>query len=105
MSFSPTILVVDVTVDPVVEAAWNQWYDTEHLPEIASCPGFRSGQRYCTQDADGTRRYLTIYELDGPEALESPAFRSRRGWGPFADKVRFRTQCFSRTSPTTTRQS
>jgi hypothetical protein len=80
------LLVVDVAVDPSVEQQWNNWYDTKHLPEIVDCPGFLSGARYRAEDEAGPR-YLTIYELSGPEALESDEFRNRRGWRDFSSHV------------------
>lgn len=96
MSLPQDLLIVNVTVDAAVEADWNRWYDDEHLPEIVDCPGFRSGQRYLAEDRSGARRYVTIYELDGAEALESAEFAARRGWGPFLDKIQFQTLRLSR---------
>jgi hypothetical protein len=81
------LLVVDVTVDPEVEGAWNDWYDNKHLPEIVECPGFVSGARYRASGNDSAR-YLTVYEIAGPEALESEEFRGRRGWRDFSSHVR-----------------
>jgi hypothetical protein len=91
---SPTILLVEASVPEELEARWNRWYDEVHLPEILACPGFRSGQRYVTE-ADGARRYVALYELDGPKALESADFRARRGWGEFTGSVTFRTSLFT----------
>ena len=96
MTLPRELLIVNATIDPSVEEDWNRWYDEQHLPEIVACPGFRSGQRYVAQQADGVRVYVCIYEIDGPEALESVEFQSRRGWGPFVDRVKFQTLRFSR---------
>jgi hypothetical protein len=90
------LLIVMSTIDRSVEADWNRWYNEVHLPEIAECPGFKSAQRYVSEGQDGERSYVAIYELEGPEAIRTPEFGARRGWGPFGDKVTFRTQCFSR---------
>jgi hypothetical protein len=92
MTISSELLVVSVAVDQSVEDRWNDWYDREHLPEIAACPGFRSAQRFVSEAPSGERHYLTIYEIEGPAALESSEFMTRRGWGPFADKVNFSTR-------------
>jgi antibiotic biosynthesis monooxygenase (ABM) superfamily enzyme len=86
MSLPEHLLVVDVSVDPDVEADWNDWYDKIHLPEIVSCPGFRLAARYISE-VDGERRYLTIYEIEGPEAFQTMEFAQRRGWGRFKEKV------------------
>ena len=40
------LLIVTVEVDPAVEAEWNRWYDTVHLPDALRCPGVRRGRRY-----------------------------------------------------------
>jgi hypothetical protein len=81
------IHVVSVTVAPEVEADWNTWYDAVHLPEILSCPGFHNAARYVANEPDGSRRYLTIYEIDSMAALESSEFQRKRGWGPFVKHV------------------
>ncbi len=80
------LLVVRARITPEKEDAWNAWYDTKHLPEISSCPGFRTANRYATETSAG-REYLAIYTLDGPEALESAEFNTRRGWEEFASDV------------------
>ncbi len=94
MKLPKNLLVVDVTVDPDVEKEWNDWYDRVHVPEIVTCPGFRWAARYVGEAADGSRRYLTIYEIDGPEALESEEFSKRRGWGRFKEKVNASVRTF-----------
>lgn len=95
MGISQDLLVVAVTVDPAVEDDWNRWYNEVHLPEIATCPGFKSAQRYVSQDGD-SRRYMTLYELESAQALDSTEFSARRGWGPFGAQVSFKTSRFSR---------
>lgn len=44
--FPKCLLIVTVEVDPEVEAEWNRWYDTVHLPDALKCPGVRRGRRY-----------------------------------------------------------
>lgn len=96
MAIASELLVVSVKVEPSVEDAWNSWYDTVHLPEIAECPGFRSAQRYVATEPDGSRAYLSVYEIEGDETLKSAEFNARRGWGPFKDNVVFKTLRYSR---------
>ena len=97
------LLVVTAEVDPEVEAEWNRWYDTVHLPDALRCPGVRHGRRYVSSGevsestAGRTERavkriYTTMYELDGPEAVATQEFRAMRGWYQFAPHVRSRTQ-------------
>ena len=39
---------------------------------------------------------MSIYELSGPEALDTPEFTNMRGWYQFTDKINSRTQVFQR---------
>jgi hypothetical protein len=101
--FPKCLLIVTVEVDPGVEAEWNRWYDSVHLPDALKCPGVRRGRRYVSsgeisETADGRtqraakRIYTTIYELDSPVATTTPEFQAMRGWYQFAPHVRSRTQ-------------
>jgi hypothetical protein len=101
--FPKCLLVVTAEVDHEVEAEWNRWYDTVHLPDALKCPGVLRGRRYVsvgdisetaggrTERAAG-RIYTTIYELDSPHATTTPEFQAMRGWHQFAPHVRSRTQ-------------
>ena len=97
------LLIVTAEVDEAVEADWNRWYDTVHLPDALRCPGVRRGRRYVSSGAISEtaggktekvarRIYTTVYELDGPEATATPEFQAMRGWYQFAPHVRSRTQ-------------
>jgi len=97
------LLIVTAEVDPAVEADWNRWYDTVHLPDALRCPGVLRGRRYVSAgEASETIRgkterisrriYTTVYELDGPAATATPEFQAMRGWYEFAPHVRSRTQ-------------
>jgi hypothetical protein len=101
--FADCLLIVTVEVDAAVEAEWNLWYDTVHLPDALKCPGVRRGRRYvsCGEISESSagktertarRIYTTIYELDSPDATATPEFRAMRGWYHFAPHVRSRTQ-------------
>ena len=101
--FPSCLLIVTVEVEPAVEAEWNRWYDTVHLPDALRCPGVRRGRRYMSagqisETVDGKtvrsakRIYTTIYELDSPAATSTPEFQAMRGWYQFAPHVCSRTQ-------------
>ncbi|MDA1097675.1 MAG: hypothetical protein O2967_01725 [Proteobacteria bacterium] len=101
------LLIVSAEIDPSVEAAWNRWYDEEHLPDALACPGVLRGSRYVsagnaslTRDGgksqSSAKTYMAVYELRGPEALETPEFIEMRGWYQFTDKITARTQVFQR---------
>jgi antibiotic biosynthesis monooxygenase (ABM) superfamily enzyme len=95
MTLPEHIFVVDAEVDPSVEAAWNEWYNKVHLPEITACPGFRQSARYVSEQGGG-RHYLALYELDRPEALHSTEFNQRRGWREFTGKVKWTSRLYRR---------
>src|SRR5215467_1539777 len=51
------------------ESEYNEWYNTHHVPEVISVPGFVSGQRFRLADTQFDReskaqRYLAIYEIE-----------------------------------------
>jgi len=55
------------------EDGFNDWYIREHLPERANgLPGFNRGRRY--KALYDTPRYMALYEVDGPDALQSPEY-------------------------------
>jgi hypothetical protein len=94
-------LVVSATLAPEADvAAFHEWYDYTHLPEITACPGFHEAVRYSAPDESGAERhFLAIYRIDGPEALDSAEFGARRGFGPFAEQVSFTTRVYARHDP------
>ena len=61
---------------PEMDEEFNAWYDTEHLPERLSIPGFRSARRWVAEGGPGEGRYLATYELDSADVLASPQYLS-----------------------------
>ena len=58
--------------DPERDAEFNVWYDTVHLPDVSSQPGFVKVTRWVEQDTDtGEKHYVMLCELetDDLEAL------------------------------------
>ena len=80
------IMLVSVDIPPEKEAAWNDWYNKEHVPDILKCPGFKRVGRFKSLEGNGPR-YVTIYELDRPDVRQSEAFAKVRGWYQFTDSV------------------
>lgn len=76
-------LLLTMTEPPAaMENEFNAWYDSEHLPERLSIPGFRSARRWVNPHAaPATGKYLATYELDNPEVLETPAYLAHIGDG------------------------
>lgn len=79
----PWLFVVEARIDPDIEDEWNRFYDDEHLPQVVACPGFLSGARWVSESEAGERRYLAVYEVEGPEVFETPEFLQATGWGKF----------------------
>ena len=69
---------------------YNAWYDSEHLPRCVGIPGVLRARRYtaaaCTSGHSGPK-YLTAYELTGPDVWESPAALQARKT-PWTEKMR-----------------
>lgn len=74
-------LMVTMEPPPILEDEFNDWYDTEHIPERVKIPGFESGQRFVC--VSGWPKYLAFYDLAEAGVLESEAYRSA-SWGGFS---------------------
>ena len=72
-------LLLTLTEPPpgMTEEEFNAWYDSEHLPERLSIPGFRSARRWVADCKPGEGKYLATYELDSPAVLQSAAYLAR----------------------------
>ena len=70
------LLLVMMDIDPEHEAEFERWYTEEHLPDRAHCPGFLSARRF--QAIEGELKYMALYELEGPEVLQSEEYRKIR---------------------------
>lgn len=72
---SPAALMVQNGVAPGREAAFDAWYLADHMPDRLAAPGFCRARRW--RAIEGGPRDLSLYELDGLEALTSPAYLAR----------------------------
>jgi len=70
------------TVD---EAEFHDWYDNEHGPARLTVPGFRGVLRYRALD-EQKPTWLALYELDGPEVIDSPGYKALAGQASDRDK-------------------
>ena len=61
---------------PAMEEEFNAWYDTEHMAERLSIPGFRSARRWVAEVPPGQGKYLATYELDSVAVLSSRKYLS-----------------------------
>lgn len=87
MSDGALFLVISVDIDPALDDRFHEWYEEVHVPEVLACPGFLGARRMVSPDREQRPRYVTIYEVEGRDVLETPEVRSVSGWGPFADDV------------------
>jgi hypothetical protein len=71
-------LLLTMTEPPpgMAEEEFNAWYDSEHIPERLSIPGFRSARRWVADCSPGEGKYLATYELESPAVLQSPRYLS-----------------------------
>ena len=60
MSEAKALMTAWTHIAPGHEAAFNAWYDREHLPEIVALPGFLLGRRYACEGAKP--KYLAWYD-------------------------------------------
>lgn len=85
-------LMVAMEPPPELEEEFNDWYDTEHLPEREAVAGFESAARFvCLQ---GWPRYLAFYDLRDAEVIDQPGYRSISGsaFSPWSRRILARVQ-------------
>jgi len=58
-----TLFVVKATIPREQEAAFNRWYDEEHVPQFLRFPGAVSARRYRAIEGEDTYQYMAVYEL------------------------------------------
>src|SRR3954451_8711801 len=68
------LLVASMNVDPAAEAEFNEWYNTEHLPQLGAVPGVLCARRYRMADTESERRYLALYHLKDAGVTRSAAW-------------------------------
>jgi hypothetical protein len=78
-----------VTMEPpaTLEEEFNDWYDTEHLPERERIPGFESARRFVC--VSGWPRYVAFYDLEEPGVLDRPPYRAISGssFSPWSKRI------------------
>lgn len=67
-------------VPAAIEKEWNLWYNGSHMPARLAQPGFLGARRFSAYE--GECNYLTLYELESVDALQSaPYLRMRQHEG------------------------
>jgi hypothetical protein len=84
------IYTVQMNIPPELEPEFNRLYDVEHLPSLSQVPGCRNVTRYRLEKSEDTdmQKYLTIYEVDSPDVVESEAWRKAREYGQWMTRIR-----------------
>lgn len=88
---APWMYIVHTDIPDHIVDEYNAWYDNEHLPRCAAIPGVLRARRYASTGilggtSDGPK-YLTAYEMTGPDVWESPAALQARKT-PWTEKMR-----------------
>src|SRR5882672_363133 len=68
--------VVEMDVELAHEEDLNAWYDKEHMPGLAACPGTVRARRF--RNPEGSPRYHSCYDLTRTETLGSPPWLAVR---------------------------
>ena len=77
--------VVEMDVEPAQEEDLNAWYDKEHMPGLAACPGTVRARRF--KNPEGSPRYHSCYDLTRTETLGSPSWLAVRQTA-WSDRIR-----------------
>ena len=71
------LLVAGFNYGGVNEDEFNDWYDTEHIPERERVPGFINCERWI--GADDPKVSIATYDLESLNVLQSDAYRKIAG--------------------------
>jgi hypothetical protein len=86
------ILIAAMDFSNVAEDEFNDWYDTEHIPERQRVPGFQLCQRWI--GADNPKQSVATYDLESVSVLQGPGYRAIGGenLSPWSKRVTGRVQ-------------
>ena len=86
------ILIAAMDFSNVAEDEFNDWYDTEHIPERRRVPGFLVCQRWI--GADNPKQSVATYDLENLSVLQGPGYRAIGGenLSPWSKRVTARVQ-------------
>lgn len=94
-------LLVSMVIAPEIDADFNAWYDTEHLPALGGVPGVLAARRFKARD--GSRRYTALYHMTSPNVMQSAMWKAAAtsAWTEkltphFQDFVRVRARRYER---------
>jgi hypothetical protein len=81
------LLLAMMEPPPAMEEEFQDWYDTEHFPERATCEGFLTASRFVC--IDGWPRYLALYDLADTDVLRGSAYARIAGqrYSPWTHRI------------------
>lgn len=65
------LFVVRATITKDKEAAFNEWYNNEHLPQVLRYNGAVSGRRYKKIMGEDKYDYMAVYEFASEEVFQA----------------------------------
>src|SRR3982750_551781 len=86
------LLVAGFDYSPVHEDEFNDWYDTEHIPERQRVAGFINCERWI--GAENPKIAIASYDLQTLDVLKSEAYRAIAGenLSPWSKRLTSRTK-------------
>lgn len=86
------ILIAAMEFSDVAEDEFNDWYDTEHIPERLRVPGFLNASRWI--GIANPKQSVALYDLDSVGVLHSPPYHAVGGanGSPWTKRVTGRTK-------------
>ena len=81
------LLAASMNVDPAAEAEFNEWYNKEHLPQLAAVPGVLTARRYQAAGPDVEKKYMALYHMTSPAVSRSDAW-AKAANTPWTEKMR-----------------
>jgi hypothetical protein len=90
------ILIAAMDYSQVAQDEFDDWYDTEHIPERLRVTGFLNAERWL--GAADPRQSLALYDLDNVGVLQSAPYRAVGGvnGSPWTKRVTGRTRSLIR---------
>jgi hypothetical protein len=81
------LLAVSMNVEPAAESEFNDWYNKEHLPQLAAVPGVLTARRFQASGMEIEKKYLALYHLTSVEVAASDAWKKAANT-PWSEKMR-----------------
>jgi hypothetical protein len=75
-----------IDIPSVVDDEFNGWYNTAYIPPYRAVPGCRGARRHVAVDSQP--KYLTLYEFETAQVLESEPWARARDANPWSSRIR-----------------